>query len=404
MIQKFKLPLIVTCAIALSGWIGYSVFQYATHQDSPHVFIAGLRHENSYKGTVSCALTAHNGYKIDSVNVYLDDHAFDFGASPSVRAKDFSLPFSLNTTTLADGKHSFKIESRDSSYNQNRGEDVIDFYVDNTSLKAAFSQNNYKVDQGKTIHVTIQTNKKLKEAKINFLSKEYDCYQTSPTSHSYESFIPIECEDHPGQYDLSCNVKDSVGNTITLNTQAEIKSFKFKKQTGKGIASQEKLDQEKEVSLNQKILFDAIDKWMEKSPKKKLWNGPFVMPITVQRMTTPHGEIRTTPERGRYMHMGVDLVNLPRSVVWASQHGKVIIKDRFLISGNTVVIDHGLGVCTLYGHLDSYADIEVGDMIRKGNPIGKIGMTGYASGYHLHWEIRVNNVAVDPLEWTKNIY
>ena len=104
------------------------------------------------------------------------------------------------------------------------------------------------------------------------------------------------------------------------------------------------------------------------------------------------------------MHQGVDLINNPKSIVWAAQIGKVIIKDRFLLTGNTVVLDHGCGVFTLYGHLEEYAELEVGDMLKKGSPVGKLGMTGNATGYHLHWEVRVNNVPVDPLEWTSKIY
>jgi murein DD-endopeptidase MepM/ murein hydrolase activator NlpD len=74
------------------------------------------------------------------------------------------------------------------------------------------------------------------------------------------------------------------------------------------------------------------------------------------------------------------------------------------MTGNTVVLDHGLGVFTLYCHLEDFTDIEVGDSVKKGNPIGRLGMTGYASGYHLHWELRINNISVDPFEWTTSIY
>ena len=90
-----------------------------------------------------------------------------------------------------------------------------------------------------------------------------------------------------------------------------------------------------------------------------------------------------------------------KSVIWASQDGIVVLKNLFAHSGNTVVIDHGWGVLTLLFHLDTFAPLEVGDMIKKGKPVGTLGKTGYATGYHVHWEMRVGNVAVDPLEWTK---
>jgi len=104
------------------------------------------------------------------------------------------------------------------------------------------------------------------------------------------------------------------------------------------------------------------------------------------------------------MHKAVDLINRPHCTVWAAQTGKVIIKDRFYLTGNTIVLDHGLGIFTLYGHLEDFADINVGSIVKKGSPIGKLGMTGYAAGYHLHWELRINNIGVDPIEWTTTVY
>ena len=71
------------------------------------------------------------------------------------------------------------------------------------------------------------------------------------------------------------------------------------------------------------------------------------------------------------------------------------------MSGNTVVLEHGMGVHSHYYHLNDFAEIEVGDVIGKGVKIGRMGKTGYATGYHLHWEVRIDNVAVDPLEWTE---
>jgi len=73
-----------------------------------------------------------------------------------------------------------------------------------------------------------------------------------------------------------------------------------------------------------------------------------------------------------------------------------------LYSGNTVVLDHGFGVFTYYFHLDpkDFMTVSVGDFVKKGQMIGRIGNTGYSAGYHLHWGLSVNNELVDPIEWT----
>jgi murein DD-endopeptidase MepM/ murein hydrolase activator NlpD len=123
--------------------------------------------------------------------------------------------------------------------------------------------------------------------------------------------------------------------------------------------------------------------------------------MEMTRVSCEYGMKRVTQEKGCYMHKAVDLAGMPRTVVWAPQDGIVVIKNKYKSSGNTVVIDHGLGIFTLLFHLDSFSNVNVGDKIRRGSPVGKMGMTGYATGYHLHWEMRINNIHVDPLQWTK---
>ena len=137
------------------------------------------------------------------------------------------------------------------------------------------------------------------------------------------------------------------------------------------------------------------------SPHKKLWRGRFFAPVTIRAITTPFGQIRTSQQKGLYAHKAVDVVDAPRGVVWAPQDGIVVIKDRFVQTGNTIVIDHGWGVTSMLCHLEEFADINVGDPIKRGNPVGTLGKTGYATGYHLHWECRINNTPIDPIEWTK---
>ena len=115
-------------------------------------------------------------------------------------------------------------------------------------------------------------------------------------------------------------------------------------------------------------------------------------------------ELRVREKPLQHAHKAVDVINQPRSVVWAPQAGRIVLKDRFAASGNTVAIDHGCGVISMVFHLEDFADINVGDMIAQGNPLGTLGKTGYATGYHLHWEMRVCNIPVDPFEWIQQTF
>lgn len=395
---------VITIIIGFCLWFtGKTAYRYFTHNQAPIVSMAKLEQDGTYNKDLHCSITANNEYKISYIKAFLDGKEIDLGRAGNVSAKQFEVPLNINTIHMIDGKHTLEIEAVDSSYHQNSSRKQWPFYIDNKPLRTAFVENNYKVDQGKTLHLKIQANKTLRSAIVQFLSKSYDCTPISDGATTYECFIPIDCEESPQEVVVTANIQDLVQNAMNITTNVQVVQFAFKKQKGFSV-SIEKLNEEGEISSSHKVLEEAMAKWAKESPKKKMWHGAFDTPVEVQRIATPFGEIRVTPERGRHMHRGVDLINRPRCSVWAAQTGKVIIKDRFYLTGNTVVIDHGIGVFTLYGHLEDYADIQVGDLIKKGNPVGTLGMTGYATGYHLHWEVRINNVAVEPIEWTTTIY
>jgi murein DD-endopeptidase MepM/ murein hydrolase activator NlpD len=82
--------------------------------------------------------------------------------------------------------------------------------------------------------------------------------------------------------------------------------------------------------------------------------------------------------------------------VHAAQRGRVVLAEELFFSGNTVVIDHGLGVYTFYGHL-SEIDVKVGDELETSAVLGKVGATGRVTGPHLHWGLTVERARVNPV-------
>lgn len=405
MFENSKAPFFIVGIIvfAFVWFVGSTTYRYFSYNVPPKIEFAGFSNGAVFCKELKFSVRSNNPYKVSEVNVFVDGKEVDLKNLKWVGAKTFELPVSTDVAELSDGTHQLEVVAIDASYHKNKYAEKFEFIVDNSPLRAAFIESDFKVEQGHTLHIKIQSNKKLAKADVDFSSMKFSCFPDSKNSTVYECFIPIEPETASNEYPICAFLEDEVKNSVKLTSQVQVLAFQFPKQKGFTV-KKEKLDEEKEMSASQKVLDEALSRWMEQSPKEKLWLGKFELPLNVRRMTTPFGEIRMTSELGRYMHKGVDLIDLPKSVVWASQKGKVIIKDRFAISGNTVVLDHGLGVFTLYFHLDTFADIQVGDMVKKGNPIGRVGMTGYANGYHLHWELRVNNIAVEPLEWTTKIY
>lgn len=97
-------------------------------------------------------------------------------------------------------------------------------------------------------------------------------------------------------------------------------------------------------------------------------------------------------------HQGIDLAIDAGTEIYAAASGKVVVAGVFYTYGNCVVIDHGNGVRTLYAHCSSL-NVSVGDEVTQGDVVGYVGMTGYATGNHLHFEVHINNRTHDPLNY-----
>jgi len=389
---KHKLKFI-TLGIALV--IGWQLYSYFLDNRLPVVLIKGISGSEYYSNDALCHICAD---KTGDVSLFLDDQ--NVVSYCKIKANQDSKPFVIPTKTLSNGKHILRTEFIDNTFSRNKVVLERDFYVDNQPLQAAFViGSSYKVFQGRTLHVQFQVNKEIKSAKVQALSHTYECYPESKNSKIYECFIPIACEEQPNEYLLGVDIEDKVDNTIHLDNKFQIVMFPFNKEVI--TVTSDKVKQEKELGKDAKDFEDEVEKLSKLSKREKLWRGPFCAPIEIQRISCEFGTIRTTQHKGRYAHKALDVLNAPKSVVWAPQDGIVVMKDRFAPSGKTVIIDHGCGILSLFFHLDDFADIELGKMVAQGNPIGTIGKTGFATGYHLHWEMRINNIAIDPMQWTK---
>jgi murein DD-endopeptidase MepM/ murein hydrolase activator NlpD len=132
-----------------------------------------------------------------------------------------------------------------------------------------------------------------------------------------------------------------------------------------------------------------------------LWKGPFI-PLGNAKVESKFADHRTYFYKGKevdqQVHLGFDLAVTRQVPVRAGNDGRVVYADDLGIYGNCVVIDHGMGVQSLYGHLSSI-EVKPGDTVTRGQQIGRSGMTGLAAGDHLHFSIMLQGNMVNPVEW-----
>lgn len=162
------------------------------------------------------------------------------------------------------------------------------------------------------------------------------------------------------------------------------------------VAAFQKINKEGRAEDEQRIR----SKLTESAPER-LWSGAFEQ-LRNSKVTSEFAEQRSYFDQGRKIseatHFGYDLAVTAAGPITASNAGRVIAAEDIGIYGGTVLLDHGLGLTSLYGHL-SRIDVNVGDSVAKGQQIGLSGQTGLAGGDHLHFAILVNGTYVDPVEW-----
>ncbi|HEY8535644.1 MAG TPA: M23 family metallopeptidase, partial [Vicinamibacterales bacterium] len=146
---------------------------------------------------------------------------------------------------------------------------------------------------------------------------------------------------------------------------------------------------------------ETIASFAAKSEPRRLWRGPFRQ-LGGSQVESAFADHRTYFHDGReidqQVHLGFDLAVVANVPVTAANAGRVVFADYLGIYGNCVIVDHGLGVQSLYAHLSSI-DVSVGQEVAMGDQLGRSGMTGLAGGDHLHFTMLVNGNPVNPVDW-----
>jgi murein DD-endopeptidase MepM/ murein hydrolase activator NlpD len=131
------------------------------------------------------------------------------------------------------------------------------------------------------------------------------------------------------------------------------------------------------------------------SEPARLWSSPFVRPVP-DRANSRFGTRSIFNGEPRRPHGGADFLSASGTLVHAPNAGRIVAARDLYFTGNTVMIDHGLGVVSLLAHL-SAMDVREGEVVATGPPIGRVGATGRVTGPHLHWGLTVVGARVDPL-------
>jgi murein DD-endopeptidase MepM/ murein hydrolase activator NlpD len=242
--------------------------------------------------------------------------------------------------------------------------------------------------------IEIKSTMPLAEVQGEWGGRTVPIWQDAPGEKLRKGLLAVDLEKAPGEYELKLSGQTATGEKMSCSAMVAVKKGLFateKLQVEKQFV-EPNLEQLKRANEERQKLRDIFD---HVTPER-LWDGNFRIPLDGVTTGSNFGKRRILNGNPGSPHGGMDLPGATGTPVHAAQRGRVALAEELFFSGNTVVIDHGLGIYTFYGHL-SEIDVKAGDALETGTVLGRVGATGRVTGPHLHWGLTVERARVNPL-------
>ena len=260
-----------------------------------------------------------------------------------------------------------------------------------------------QASQGSLILAAVRSQKPLREVTGKWNERNVYFWEGGSTGaarrgtnkYQKEVLLGVDLEKAPGNYEFSVSATTENGEHAECTATLPVRAGKFATES---LTVQKQFVEPKEEQAQRAMAEqEKLRQIFDHTTPEKLWHGPFRLPLTGGVRGTNFGKRRILNGQARSPHTGADFPAPTGTLIHATQRGRVVLAEELYFSGNTVIIDHGLGVYSLYGHL-SATDVAVGDAVKAGAVIGKVGATGRVTGPHLHWGVTVNKARVNPIQ------
>jgi len=243
---------------------------------------------------------------------------------------------------------------------------------------------------GEVVVITATTPEPVDEMRARAFGRDLATFRLD--ANRWQSLVGIDLDTPIGSHEVTFEGL-SAGRTVTATMTIEVTPRKFATRV---LTVNEAYvnPPDSEIVRIMREAAELAHLWTESEPRR-LWSDGFVRPVP-GRANSAFGSRSVFNGQARQPHGGADLLSPAGTPVHAPNGGRVVLARDLYFTGNTVVIDHGLGVFSLLAHL-SVVDAHEGDIVVSGETIGNVGSTGRVTGPHLHWAVRMNGARVDPL-------
>jgi murein DD-endopeptidase MepM/ murein hydrolase activator NlpD len=245
---------------------------------------------------------------------------------------------------------------------------------------------------GEIVKILILSDRSADRVRLSYLNRGFPAADRGE-GKQFLAFIGLDMDIKPGIYPLIVTLLFENGYQHQIKKEIVVESVEFA--VKKLWVNEKFVTPPPEVHERIKRESELIQTVYEMFTVRWRGDGDFILPAEGE-ITPNFGERRIFNNQPRSAHSGVDISSPFGDPVKASNSGKVVVANDLYYAGKTVILDHGLGVFSLYCHFSEIA-VELGDEVSKGGVIGKIGATGRVTGPHLHWGIRVLESRIDPL-------
>lgn len=244
------------------------------------------------------------------------------------------------------------------------------------------------IQPGELVALTIRTKMPASSLQVRAFGQEWSPF--SVDASTWQVLVGIDLSVKPGTYRVVIETEPGAARTTY---PLAVKRRTFGKRTLKVDPSFVSPPPEAAERIEREAA--ELNRVWAASARERLWEGAFV-PAVPHPANSAFGTYSVFNGEPRSQHSGADFASPDGTPIKAPNSGRIVLASSRYFSGNTVVIDHGLGLFSFFGHL-SVIGVQHGDVVKAGDEIGKVGATGRVTGPHLHWSVRANGARVDPL-------
>jgi len=243
---------------------------------------------------------------------------------------------------------------------------------------------------GELVVVTVAARRGISDLHARAFDRDLPAY--SLDARTWHVLAGIDLETAPGRYSIEITAHEGSSELHATHSLVVIpRQFRTRRLTVDPAFVNPPADALERIARESAEMNDL---WSHSVPTR-LWKDTFVRPVA-DAANSAFGTRSILNGEARSPHSGADFNSPTGTPIKAPNAGRVVLAGDRYYTGNTVIIDHGLTLFSLFAHL-SEIDVHVGDVVARGDVVGNVGATGRVTGPHLHWTVRINNARIDPL-------